>query len=69
MPDLRGTFFYGDTVDAFIKSFRWNGSVKSGEKSYPQFDGTVIYAFGEDAEGELLVLDGPAGTVSRIVPQ
>jgi hypothetical protein len=68
MPDLRGTYFFGDTVDRYIKSFRFVGGMVTNETSYPQFT-RIVYSFGEDPLGELLVLDGGNGRVYRLEPQ
>jgi glucose/arabinose dehydrogenase len=70
MPDLHGTYFFGEAVHGFVRSFKWNGGGGvTDEKAYPQFDSELgsVYAFGEDAEGEILVLDG-GGEIFRIVP-
>jgi glucose/arabinose dehydrogenase len=69
MPDLSGTYFYADVVLSYVKSFKWDGAGgHTAETDYPQFDGRVIYGFGEDADGELLLLDGVDGHMYRLVP-
>jgi hypothetical protein len=74
MPDLRGTYFYGDYCSAFIRTFTVVGGV-----AQDQADRTAevapggglsidsITSFGEDARGELYVVDH-GGEVFRIVP-
>lgn len=74
LPDLHGTYFYGDFCTAFIRTFEWAG----GMATDPQ-DRTAelapggglsidnISSFGEDARGELHVVD-LGGEVFRIVP-
>jgi hypothetical protein len=71
MPALRGTYFYADvrTNPPFIKSLRKSGAQVMDQQNYPQFSNRYVYAFGEDADGELLVLDGVAGTVTRLAPE
>lgn len=81
MPDLRGTYFYSDYCTPFIKTFRG----VSGGSAQNQQDRTAdlapggvlsiggVSSFGEDARGELYVVDyggGGAGQgeVYRIVP-
>ncbi|MBI3784155.1 MAG: PQQ-dependent sugar dehydrogenase [Deltaproteobacteria bacterium] len=73
MPDLRGTYFYGDYCSAFVRSF----TISGGAVTNPQ-DRTAelasggaaigsISSFGEDARGELYVVD-LGGSVFKIVP-
>jgi cysteine-rich repeat protein len=81
MPDLRGTYFYSDICTPFIKTFKG----VSGGSAQSQQDRTAdlapggglaiggVSSFGEDARGELYVVDyggGSAGQgeVYRIVP-
>jgi hypothetical protein len=81
MPDLRGTYFYSDICTPFIKTFKG----VSGGSAQSQQDRTAdlapggglaiggVSSFGEDARGELYVVDyggGGAGQgeVYRIVP-
>jgi glucose/arabinose dehydrogenase len=72
IPDLRGTYFFGDHCSARIWSFRYNGSQVSDFR-----DRTIelrpagstidsITSFGEDLDGELYVLDR-GGEVFKIV--
>jgi len=73
MPDLRGTYFYGDYCTAFIRTLQ----VVSGAATNLQ-DRTAdlaagggsinsISSFGEDARGELYICD-LGGQVFKIVP-
>ncbi|MFQ5506368.1 MAG: PQQ-dependent sugar dehydrogenase, partial [Planctomycetota bacterium] len=76
IPDLRGTYFFGDYVTNRIWSFRYDG------KSITNFkDRTLelapglglgiasISSFGEDARGELYIADHRGGEVFKIVPK
>jgi glucose/arabinose dehydrogenase len=77
MPGLDGTYFFGDYCTAKIWSFRYeSGQVldftdRTTELS-PQGEIRWISGFGEDAAGELYVVDrgssGPAGEVWKIMP-
>lgn len=70
IPELAGQYFYADWCRGWIRSFRmadgevvdrkdWSGDLKAG----------MVASFGHDADGELLVLDWEADTLSRIVPR
>ncbi|GIW43336.1 MAG: hypothetical protein KatS3mg077_0618 [Candidatus Binatia bacterium] len=73
MPDLRGTYFYGDFCSAFVRTFRMAGGVATDhqdrtaelESSGVSID--QIASFGEDARGELYIAD-LGGEVFQIVP-
>jgi hypothetical protein len=74
LPDLHGTYFYGDFCTAFVRTFEWTG----GGVTNPQ-DRTAelapggglsidnVSSFGEDARGELHVVD-IEGEVYKVVP-
>jgi hypothetical protein len=79
MPDLRGRYFYAHFCSAFIRRFK---GVSGGDAQDVQ-DHTATLApggglsignvssFGEDARGELYIVDlgsGANGEVYRIVP-
>jgi hypothetical protein len=68
IPDLRGTYFYGDYETARIWSFRYDGKTVTDFKErslefnlYPK-----VSSFGEDARGEVYICDHTLGTVYRI---
>ncbi|MEW6272250.1 MAG: PQQ-dependent sugar dehydrogenase [Thermodesulfobacteriota bacterium] len=75
LPELRGTYFYSDFCSAFVRTFRGvaNGVAQSHEdrtaELAPGGGRTLdnVTSFGEDARGELYVLDRD-GEVYRIVP-
>jgi hypothetical protein len=77
MPDLRGTYFYGDFCQAFIRSFRivpgtpptiTDQRDRTAELA-PGGGVTIglITSFGEDGRGELYVVDRD-GDIFKIVP-
>jgi glucose/arabinose dehydrogenase len=67
LPELIGHYFYADWCLGWIRSFRWDGSVATDKKDWSsQLDAQMVSAFGHDANGELLVVDYEAGTVSRL---
>src|SRR5262249_14438375 len=75
MPDLRGTYFYSDFCSAFVRTFTGvaGGDAQSLADRTPELraPGAPAIAnptsFGEDARGELYVLN-QGGDVFRIVP-
>lgn len=64
IPDLRGTYLYGDLCGGWVRSFRHAGG-EATERGDTGIDVGQVLAFGEDASGELYVLSGTA--VYRIV--
>lgn len=75
IPDLRGTYFYGDYCSGRIWSFRYSGGVMtdSMERTAELAPGDGmsidnISSFGEDIEGELYILDLADGEIYKIVP-
>jgi glucose/arabinose dehydrogenase len=70
MPGYHGTYFYGDFISGMIRSFRlqsgevteardWTATVGRGADS--------VSSFGQDAEGELYIVDYE-GELYRIIP-
>jgi len=75
IPDLRGTYFYGDYCSGRIWSFRYDGATMtdSTERTAELAPGNGmsidnISSFGEDIEGELYILDLADGEIYKIVP-
>ena len=75
IPDLRGAYFYADWCNGRVWSFRYAGgavidSVERTAELAPGGGRTIdnISSFGEDATGELYILDHADGEVYRIVP-
>jgi cysteine-rich repeat protein len=76
MPDLHGTYFYADFCTAFIRTFQ--GVV--GGVAQNQQDRTAdlapggglsigtVAAFGQDARGEIYIVDRSGGEIFKIVP-
>ena len=67
IPELRGTYFYGDYCGGWVRSFRLNGDVPVAELealSSPLINDNVV-SFGEDADGEIYVVMA-SGRIYRI---
>ncbi|MFT5150913.1 MAG: glucose/arabinose dehydrogenase [Planctomycetota bacterium] len=74
IPSLQGTYFYGDYCSSKIWSFEFNGSsisnlVERTAQLEPAL-GTIslISSFGEDAQGEIYIIDYADGEIYKIVP-
>lgn len=74
IPDLRGTYFYADLCTHRIWSFRYDGTSvsqlidRTAELSPSGSSILRIVSFGEDPEGELMIVTQFAG-IWRIVPR
>jgi glucose/arabinose dehydrogenase len=69
IPAVQGHYFYSDLCQRWVRSFRYAGGVVTEETSWPTLStGGTIVSFGEDAAGELYILEA-GGRVSRIVPE
>jgi cysteine-rich repeat protein len=73
MPDLRGTYFYGDYCTAFVRTFEVVSGVATNHQDVTAqlessgVDINSLTSFGEDARGELYITD-QGGEVFKIVP-
>jgi glucose/arabinose dehydrogenase len=75
IPDLRGTYFYADYCNGRIWSFRYDGmSLTDSTERTAELDpgGGLsigsISSFGEDAAGEIYILDYSDGEIYKIIP-
>jgi glucose/arabinose dehydrogenase len=75
LPDLRGTYFYGDYCTGFIRSFVYRSGraedARDWSESLAPGDGRTIdriAGFGQDALGEIYICDFNGGEVFKIVP-
>lgn len=69
IPELNGTYFYADWCNGWIRSLEWDGQTVTAQDDWSEdLPAGMVAAFGLDADGEVLVLDWEAGTLSRIVP-
>jgi glucose/arabinose dehydrogenase len=68
LPDLQGAYFYGDYCQRWVHSLRYAGGAASEVTDWPALRAsTSLTSFGEDATGELYLLES-SGRVSKIVP-
>lgn len=78
IPGLQGSYFFGDFATGRIWSLRKNGSGSTGYTAFTDHTAALdppgtaaisfISSFGEDAAGELYVLDRADGELYKIVP-
>lgn len=68
VPALQGLYFFADLCQSWVRSFRYQGGTATELTEWPSLStGGSIVSFGEDAAGELYVLDA-GGRVLKIVP-
>lgn len=69
MPDLVGTYFYGDYCSAFVRSFRLAGGQATEQRDWTAGLSGIdqVTSFGLDTEGEVYVVDRD-GEVYRLEP-
>lgn len=65
MPELRGTYFYADYCSGQVSSFRYSNGTAVEIRDWDLGDLGNISSFGEDADGELYIVDR-GGDVYRL---
>ncbi len=67
VPALRGTYFYADYCNGWVRSFRLQGGAVTTQVDWTTLrPGGQITSFGEDAKGEIYVMIS-SGKVFQIV--
>ncbi len=76
IPDLHGTYFYGDYVKGFIRAFALRDGRATQERDItgqltapPPSSAIHLSSFGEDARGELYLVEHINGEIYRVVPR
>ncbi|MGH7509820.1 MAG: PQQ-dependent sugar dehydrogenase [Gemmatimonadales bacterium] len=68
VPALQGQYFFSDLCGLWVRSFRYAGGTATELTEWPSLStGGSLVSFGEDAAGELYVIDA-GGRVLKIVP-
>jgi hypothetical protein len=69
MPGYAGSYFYGDFVSGFVRSFRLSGGAATDQRDWTaSFRGVRNpSSFGVDADGEVYIVEY-SGSVYRIEP-
>jgi glucose/arabinose dehydrogenase len=69
LPAQQGTYFFGDFCTGAVRSFRYAGGAATEVTDWPALHtSSPLTSFGEDAAGELYVLES-SGRVSRVVAE
>lgn len=68
IPTVDGTYFYSDWCGGFLRGFRLNNGMVTGQTEWSIDDIGQVLSFGQDAQNELYIL-GQNGFVYRIVGQ
>lgn len=66
-PLQRGTYFYADFCNGFVRSFRYQNGQVTNQLEWPLLGQQGITSFGEDAQGELYLMT-QGGSLFTIVP-
>jgi glucose/arabinose dehydrogenase len=66
-PALRGTYFYADFCNGFVRSFRYQNGQAANQLEWPLLNRSGITSFGEDAQGELYLMT-QGGSLFKVVP-
>jgi hypothetical protein len=67
IPELDGTYFYGDWCQGWVRSFRYVDGAVTDERDWPELDVGQLNTFGTDGAGELY-LGTWEGQVWKLVP-
>jgi glucose/arabinose dehydrogenase len=67
MPDLAGTYFFGDYCEGFVRSFRYAGGQATDVRQWSLTGIDSVSSFGLDADGEVYVVDYD-GELYRLEP-
>jgi glucose/arabinose dehydrogenase len=69
MPDLSGTYFYGDYCSGFVRSFRVVGGAATEAAEHTALDINFgLAGFGVDARGELFLVNNSSGQIFKVLP-
>jgi glucose/arabinose dehydrogenase len=66
IPALQGHYFYADFSEGFVRSFRYDGTVRDHRSWVGKFGTSLVSSFGVDGRGEMYIVS-LGGTVWRIV--
>ena len=64
VPSLRGKYLFADYSNGHIWALSFEGNTKTGLELVSK-EGGAVSAFGEDAQGELYILDHNSGKIKR----
>ncbi|MDJ0952229.1 MAG: PQQ-dependent sugar dehydrogenase [Acidimicrobiia bacterium] len=67
IPELRGTYFYSDWCQGWVRSFRFAGGVATDQQEWSDLDPGQVNTFGTDGMGEIYIGTWGGG-VLKLVP-
>lgn len=65
IPELQGTYFYGDFAQGWVKSFVYAGGAATQQKDWAALKTSSLASFGVDSAGEIYIVS-LAGAIYRI---
>jgi glucose/arabinose dehydrogenase len=68
IPALQGAYVYTDYQNGWVRSLRWCGDGTVGDMHEYGFSVGDVSSMGEDAAGELYLVEHAAGRILKIVP-
>jgi glucose/arabinose dehydrogenase len=69
IPEIQGLYFYSDYCDGWVRSFEYSAGTARNPRNWPALaPGGRISSFGEDASGELYIVEAE-GRVFKLVPR
>ncbi len=69
IPDIQGLYFYSDYCEGWVRSFEYSAGSARNSRNWPALaPGGRISSFGEDASGELYIVEAE-GRVFKLVPR
>jgi glucose/arabinose dehydrogenase len=70
MPGYHGTYFFTDYCGGWVRSFKWDGAGGVTDVTVHEgLSGSSRVSFGQDAAGELYLVEQESGDIVKIVPQ
>ncbi len=65
IPELQGTYIYGDFINGWVKSFIYANGAATEQKDWPALQTPSLASFGVDSAGEMYIVS-LQGTIYRI---
>jgi glucose/arabinose dehydrogenase len=70
MPGYHGTYFFADYCGDWVRSFKWDGGGGITDLTvHAGLGGSSRVSFGQDAAGELYLVEQESGDILKIVPE
>jgi glucose/arabinose dehydrogenase len=70
MPGYHGTYFFADYCGGWVRSFKWDGGGGVTDVTVHEgLGGSSRVSFGQDAAGEIYLVEEESGDILKIVPE